>query len=470
MGTLRLFNTLGKKLEEFKPLNPPYVKMYSCGPTVYDYAHIGNFRTFVFQDVLRRYLEYKGYIVYQCCNITDVDDKTIRASRAEGVSLREYTSRYEKAFFEDIDALNIERAEVYPRATEHIQEMVELIKKLLEKGYAYKSGGSVYYDISKFKDYGKLSGISLSSLKVGARVKADQYSKDEVQDFALWKEWDFEDGDVYWSTELGKGRPGWHIECSSMSMKYLGESFDIHTGGVDLIFPHHENEIAQSEAATGKPLARFWLHCEHLLVRGQKMAKSLGNYYTLRDLMNLGYDPKAIRFLLLSANYRAPLNFTEDGLKQAERSVTRILDFVERVRRTKGFEHRPSTMEERILEAEKGFEEAMDDDLNTPAALAALFEFIRDMNRAIDEGKVSDGDLQKAYQLMLKLDKVLGIIATKEERLEEDVERLIKIREDARKRKDWALADKIRAELAERGIILEDTPQGVRWKRRLGPL
>jgi cysteinyl-tRNA synthetase len=464
---LRLFNTLGRKLEVFIPLQEGVVKIYTCGPTVYDYAHIGNFRTFVFQDLLRRYLKYKGYSVFQVQNITDVDDKTIRAAREQGVSLREYTNRYIEAYFQDIDTLGIERAEVYPRATEHIPEMVSLIKKLLEKGFAYFSEGSVYYRVSAFKEYGKLSGIKIAGFRA-ERVKSDEYAKEEARDFALWKAWDEEDGDVFWVTELGKGRPGWHIECSAMSMKYLGETFDIHSGGVDLIFPHHENEIAQSEAVTGKPLARYWVHCEHLLVNGQKMAKSLGNYFTLRDLLARGYTPAAIRFLLLSAHYRDRLNFTFEGLMHAVNTVRRLEEFNLRLSTAK-----PSSSEDRLVESvgeyRRRFEEAMDNDLNAPAALAAFFEFMREVNKALDEGKVSQRDLDSCRAFVNSFNSIFNVIPPYEERLEPELQALIKEREEARRRKDWATADKIREELRRRGVLLEDTPQGVRW-RRVKPL
>jgi len=460
---LRLFNTLGRRIEEFIPLQEGVVKIYTCGPTVYDYAHIGNFRTFVFQDLLRRYLKYKGYSVFQVQNLTDVDDKTIKASKEQKLSLREYTNRYIEAYFQDVDTLGIERAEVYPRATEHIPEMVSLIKKLFEKGMAYFSDGSVYYRISAFKDYGKLSGVRGAGLK-SERIKSDEYSKEEVRDFALWKAWDEGDEDVFWVTELGKGRPGWHRECSAMSMKYLGETFDIHSGGVDLIFPHHENEIAQSEAVTGKPLARYWVHCEHLLVNGQKMAKSLGNYYTLRDLLARGYTPSAIRFLLLSAHYRDQLNFTFEGLTQAENTVKRLYEFNQRLSTAK-----PSSSEDRLTESikeyRKRFEEVMNNDLNAPAALAAFFEFMRGVNKALDENKTSPRDLDECRAFVNSFNSIFYVIPSYEAKLEPELQALINAREDARRRRDWVTADKIREELRIRGVLLEDTPQGVKWKK-----
>ncbi|MEM2466831.1 MAG: cysteine--tRNA ligase [Candidatus Bathyarchaeia archaeon] len=460
------FNTLTRKKERFVPLEEGKVRIYTCGPTVYDFAHIGNFRTFVFQDVLRRWLEYRGFKVIQVMNITDVDDKTIRGARKRNIPLREYTDYYIKAFFEDIEALNLERAEYYPRATEHIPEMVGLIKRLMEKGYAYRGeDGSVYYNISKFKDYGKLSKLKIEELKPGARVKVDEYGKEEARDFALWKAWDEEDGEVFWETEIGKGRPGWHIECSTMAMKYLGETIDIHSGGVDLIFPHHENEIAQIEAATGKPFARYWLHSEHLLVEGKRMAKRYGNFYTLRDLMAKGYDPMAIRYLLMSTHYRQQLNFTFEGLEAAKGAVDRLKAFVCRLLEADG-EGCGEKIKSLMDEAQRRFEEAMDDDLNIGVALAAIFGFVRDVNKLMDENKLSRWEAEEVYDLMMRFDKVLGVIGEikVEGRLPPEAEELIRRREEARKAKDWITADKIREQLKAMGIILEDTPQGVKWR------
>ena len=465
-GEIFFFNTLTRKKEKFVPLEEGKVKIYTCGPTVYDYAHIGNFRTFVFQDLLRRWLEYRGFRVIQVMNITDVDDKTIRGARKRNIPLREYTDYYMKAFFEDIEALNLEKAEYYPRATEHIPEMVELIKRLMEKGYAYRGeDGSIYYDISKFKDYGKLSKLKIEELKPGARVKVDEYGKEEARDFALWKAWDEEDGDIFWETEIGKGRPGWHIECSTMAMKYLGETIDIHSGGVDLIFPHHENEIAQSEAATGKPFARYWLHSEHLLVEGKRMAKRYGNFYTLRDLIGKGYDPKAIRYLLMSTHYRQQLNFTFEGLEGAKGAVDRLTTFVRRLLEADGVGC-DEEIKRLMTDVQKRFESAMDDDLNISVALAALFDFVRDVNKLMDENKLSRREAEEVYGLMMKFDKVLGVIGEikAEEKLPPEAEELIKRREEARKAKDWATADRIREQLRAMGIILEDTPQGVKWR------
>ena len=460
------FNTLTRKKEKFIPLDRGKVRIYTCGPTVYDFAHIGNFRTFIFQDLLRRWLEYRGFKVTQVMNITDVDDKTIRGARKQGVSLRQYTDYYMEAFFKDIEALNLEKAEHYPRATEHIPEMVSLIKRLLEKGYAYKGDdGSIYYNISKFKEYGKLSKLKIEELKPGARVKVDEYGKEEAQDFALWKAWDEDDGDVFWETEIGKGRPGWHIECSTMAMKYLGETIDIHSGGVDLIFPHHENEIAQSEAATGKEFARYWLHSEHLLVEGRRMAKSLGNFYTLRDLIAKGYDPVAIRYLLMATHYRQQLNFTFEGLEAAKNAVDRLKTFVRRLLEADG-KGCGEEIKHLMADVQRRFGEAMDEDLNISVALAALFDFVREVNRLMDENMLSRKEAEEVYALMMRFDKVLGVIGEVkvEERLPKEAEELIRRREEARKAKDWKTADKIREQLKAMGIIIEDTPQGVKWR------
>jgi cysteinyl-tRNA synthetase len=460
------FNTLTRQKERFVPLEKSKVTMYTCGPTVYDYGHIGNFRAFIFEDVLRRWLEYRGFKVIQVMNLTDVDDKAIKAARKCGVPLKEYTERYSKAFFEDVETLNIERAEYYPKATEHIPEMLALITKLIEKGYAYKGeDGSMYYEISKFKDYGKLANIKVESLKLGARVRVDEYAKEEAQDFALWKAWTEEDGDVFWDTPFGKGRPGWHIECSAMSMKYLGETLDIHCGGVDNLFPHHENEIAQSEAATGKKFVNYWLHNEHLLIEGRRMAKSLGNYYTVRDLTARGYNPRAIRYLLLATHYRQQVNFTFEGLDAAKNTLERLRNFIHRLLEADG-KSSGEQLELLINRVQNGFEEAMDDDLNISVALAELFDFIRDVNNIMDRNMLSKEEARKVHSLMLKFDKALGVIGEikKEEALPREAEELILKREEARRAKDWKTADEIRQQLRAMGISVEDTPQGVKWR------
>jgi len=467
--TLRLMNTYGRKLQKFVPLKKNTVRMYTCGPTVWDYAHIGNFRTYVFQDVLRRYLKYRGYRVIQVTNITDVDDKTIRQSKATGVTLSEYTKKYEEAYLADLRALNIERAEHYPRATQHIEQMVELVKRLIRKGFGYQAEGSVYFDISKFRKYGRLSGARLDELKAGARVDSDEYSKDEARDFVLWKGWHPEDGDVFWETAIGKGRPGWHIECSAMSMKYLGTTFDIHSGGEDLIFPHHENEIAQSEAATGKRFVRFWLHSGMLLVAGRKMAKSSGNFFTLRDLLSKGHDPLAVRYLLMSAHYRAQLNFTEEALVDAAKALEALRGTCRRAKDIEATRQQEKIGLQRALSLEElEFERAMDGDLNTPRALAAVHRGARAVNRAIDQGEVSKKDTIAIRRFFSNLDRVLGILAeqTKTQELPEEAERLMRERDLARANRDWETADRLRKELSAIGILVEDTSAGTVWKRK----
>ena len=460
------FNTLTRRKEQFTPIEPDKVQMYTCGPTVYDYAHIGNFRAFLFEDLLKRWLEYRGYTVTHVMNLTDVDDKTIRGSQKQQVPLKQYTEHYANAFFEDINALNVKPATHYPKATDHIPEMVALVKTLIAKSYAYKSqDGSIYYAINKFKNYGQLSHINVQELQAGARVKTDEYTKEEAQDFALWKAWTPEDGDVFWETELGKGRPGWHIECSAMSMRYLGETFDIHCGGIDNMFPHHENEIAQSEAATGKKFVNYWLHNEHLLVEGHKMSKKLGNFYTLRDLLGKGYDPIAIRYLLLSTHYRAQFNFTFEGLDAAKSAVERLRNFVRRLQGADG-KGSHGKVDSAVHAVQTDFGCAMDDDLNISVALGALFDFVRDVNGLLDAGVVSKKEADLAAAEMHEFDAVLGVIGDvkQEEALPKEAEDLIRKREEARIAKDWAAADAIRTKLREIGVIVEDTPQGVRWR------
>ncbi len=431
----------------------------SSGLSVYNYAHIGNMRAYVAADVVRRYLKWKGYRLKHVMNITDVDDKTIRDSMKEGVPLKEFTERYEKAFFEDIGKLNIEKAEFYPRATEHINDMVNLIQALIKKGFAYKGSDAIYYSVSKFKGYGKLAQLDMGGLKAGARVSQDEYDKEHAHDFALWKFWDEADGDVCWDTPIGRGRPGWHVECSAMSMKYLGPSPDMHTGGVDLIFPHHQNEIAQSEAATGKKFVKYWLHNEHLLVDGQKMSKSAGNFFTLRDLLKKGHSPGAIRYLLLATHYRQKLNLTEEGIKAAQQAVSRLQEFTSRAmsgRDGKG-------MGVVAKKAKTAFESAMDDDLNTPLALSVVFDFMRCAN--------SEGAGRKAYGLMLDFDKVLGLRLGEggewkgAEDAAPEIRELILERERCRKRKEWKAADIIRDRLKAMGIAVEDSKDGPIWKK-----
>ena len=461
---LKLYNTMGRKLEPFKPIRQGEVRMYTCGPTVWNYAHIGNFRTFVFEDILRRHLRFKGYRVTQVMNITDVEDKIIKGIKEFHKPLKALTEFYEAAFLEDLATLKAERAEFYPRATEHIPEMVSLIKVLQEKGYAYSApDGSIYYDVSKFKDYGALSGVRLDSLRSAGRVSSDHYEeKQEASDFALWKAWVPDDGEVYWENELGKGRPGWSIECSAMAMKYLGETFDIHTGGVDHRFPHHENEIAQSEGATGKKFVNYWLHSEFLSVSGEEMHKSAGNFVTLRELVQQGWDPLTIRLFLNSARYRDPIDLTESALAQARSQRVRLQEFIGRLRSVKASVASGKGAGKEFL-AE--FEEAMDDDLNTPRAFAALFAFVKKTNTMIDVGSLGKEGAKEALEALQRADTVLGIMDFEEESLPSDLAELLSKREEARKRKDFAESDRIRQVLLRAGVELEDTPSGTRWKR-----
>jgi len=461
---LRFKNTFSNKVEEFKPIDPGKVRMYTCGPTVHDFAHIGNFRTFIFEDLLRRYLKYKGYELTHIMNLTDIDDKIIRKSTQSKTPLKEFTAKYIRAFFEDLDTLGCERAEMYPAATDHVAEMVEIIKKLVARGMAYEANGDYYFKIGQFPKYGKLARLDMEGLKPGARVASDEYAKETASDFALWKKWDAKDGDIFWETELGKGRPGWHIECSAMSMKYLGEHFDIHTGGVDNIFPHHENEIAQSEGATGHPFVNYWMHSEHLLVEGRKMAKSLNNFYTLRDLLAKGYSGKSVRCLLLSTHYRQQMNFTMSGLDGSAAALERYNDFIANLSAYPGATS-SGQAEECCRNAAKGFEENLDDDLNISGSLGVVFDFIRDINRLKAENKLSVAERDAALTLVRKFDTVLNF-AKGTESLDTDIEAAIQARTEAKKRKDFAEADRIRQELLAKGIILEDTAQGVRWKRK----
>ena len=463
---LRFFNTLTRRKEKFTPLEPGKVRMYTCGPTVYDYAHIGNFRAFLFEDLLKRWLEYRGFTVTHVMNLTDVDDKTIKGAQKQQIPLTQYTAHYTEAFFEDIKKLNVKPANHYPKATDHIPQMTQLIQTLLDKGYAYKSqDGSTYYAINKFKNYGKLSKTKPQALKTGARVKQDEYTKEEAQDFALWKAHTPEDGNVFWNTPLGKGRPGWHIECSAMSMHYLGETFDIHCGGIDNIFPHHENEIAQSEAATGKRFVRYWLHNEHLLVEGKKMAKKTGNYYTLRDLLKRGHDPIAIRYLLQSTHYRAQFNFTLEALDAAHMAVERLRNFARRLQDADGAGSE-GKIAELLREVQKAFGDAMDDDLNVSIALGALFDFVREVNTLLDAGMVAKGEAEGVSAFIGGLDGVLGVIGEveAEKTLPKEAEALIQEREEARKARDWTRADALRLKLRTMGVIVEDTAEGVRWR------
>ncbi len=463
---LKVYNTLKRKKEEFVPLKGKQVGLYTCGPTVYNYPHIGNYRAYVFGDLLKRVLKAQGYTVTHIMNITDVDDKTIRDSQKAKKSLKAFTQEYENAFFEDLETLGIQNADVFPRATEHIKEMIDLIQQLLKKGNAYESEDGIYFKINSFKNYGKLARIKLADLEAGAsgRVTADEYAKENANDFALWKFYTPEDGDVVWDAPFGKGRPGWHIECSAMSMKYLGPQFDVHTGGVDLIFPHHQNEIAQSEGATAKPFVKYWLHNEWLLVDGKKMSKSMGNFYTLRDILAKGYDPLAIRYLYLGTHYRQKFNFTFEGLDAAKQAVQRIQDCYANLADADAVEHNKD-VHKRIDELKKQFGKAMDDDLDTPPALAALFEFVKDVNVMLANKELSKKDGQAFREAFEEVDQILGILKKKEKPLAKDLQKLIDDREAARAAKQWKKADELRDELRKKGIILEDSAHGVRWKR-----
>lgn len=479
MHEIRLHNTLGGKIEAFTPQKSDAVRMYTCGPTVYDYAHIGNYRTFVFQDILRRFLEFRGYKMNHVMNLTDVDDRIIANAAAAGVGIREYTEKYARAFFDDCKALSIEPPEHWIRATDHIDDMVKLIQRLQEKTYTYPSDGSIYYRIAKFPQYGRLSNIDVSGIQAGARVDVDRYEKESARDFALWKA--PKPGEHFWETPIGRGRPGWHIECSAMAMKYLGETLDIHTGGIDLAFPHHENEIAQSEGATGKPFVRYWMHAEHLLVEGEKMSKSLGNFYTLRDLFAKGYKPSTLRFALASVPYRKQLNFTFDGLQQAASSVERLRNFSARLAQGKSPAGKQKGMAARIAAAAEEFDAGLSDDLNTARALAAAFDLLREINIAIDKGDFRQGDIAGAQEFLDNFDRVFAVMKDNDtEKLRElgfgaaecgpsdaEIEKLIADRQAARQHRDFAASDRIRKELADRGIMVEDAKDGsVRWKRK----
>jgi len=461
-GTTYFYNTMTGKKEIFIPMEKGKVKMYTCGPTVYDNAHIGNFRTFIFEDLLRRYLKLKGYEVFQVMNITDVDDKTIRNAIAEKRSISEYTQKYIKMFFDDLDRLRIERAEVYPKATEHIGEMIALIKRLGDKGFIYEKDGSTYFRIKDFKSYGKLSNIDFSNVRSGSRYDTDEYEKEDVRDFVLWKKTDPESGEPTWDSPFGKGRPGWHIECSAMSMKYLGETFDIHTGGVDNIFPHHENEIAQTEAATEKTFVKYWLHCEHLLVENSKMSKSAGNFYTLRDLEE--YDMLAVRYLLLSAHYRAQLNFTIDGLKQAEATIRNFNEFRERFEQYEPSKEEDRGLQEFIDKTKKDFIAALDDDLNISKALGFIFIAIRELNMKMNKNEMCRKGREKAQHFFDMVDSILDIRVKKELDVDPtEVERLLEERNRCRKERDFVRADEIRNILQDRNIVINDGKEKTTW-------
>jgi len=464
--TLQAFNTLGRRLEPLRPIEPGHVRLYTCGPTVYNVAHIGNLRTFLWEDVLARHLRSTGLRVTQVMNLTDVDDKTIKGATEAGLSLTEFTGKYADLFFRDIDRLGLQRAERYPRATEHIPEMREITAKLLERGHAYESEGSVYFRISTFPEYGRLSGIDLSQARRSDRVADDEYEKEDIKDFVLWKA--AKPGEPTWDSPWGPGRPGWHVECSAMSMKYFGSHFDMHTGAVDNIFPHHENEIAQSEAATGEKFVDLWMHAEHLIVDGEKMAKSKGNFYTLDDVLARKNDPVAVRYLLLSVPYRKKLNFTWEALTGAASAVERIRSAVARIDEAAaagGAKPGAFPAADRAAQFSADFTAALDDDLNTAEALGVLFTFLREINAALVENTLDAAGASAAAAALRKADLVLGVLPAKDDALDADIEAMIEARNAARRRRDFAESDRIRGDLAARGIVLEDGPTGTRWKR-----
>ena len=469
---LRLFNTYSRALEEFHPLDSAgrVVKMYTCGPTVYSHAHIGNFRAYLFEDLLQRHLELREFKVRRVMNITDVDDKTIRGSRSAGIPLAEFTAPFKQAFFEDLDILRIKRADFFPEATEpgQIAAMIEMIKTLMEHELAYQADDkSVYFRINKFPGYGQLAHLDLAELRSTGRVKSDEYEKEHVGDFALWKAWDEEDGPVRWESPWGPGRPGWHIECSAMATQLLGEQLDIHCGGVDNIFPHHEAEIAQTEGCTGKKFVRYWLHCAHLMVDGQKMSKSLGNFYTLRDVLGKGYSGREVRYALMRVHYRAPLNFTWEGMEESREALRRIDDWVARLRESSASFQLAKAGREQAESSPSMFEEALDDDLNISGALGVLFETIRETNRALDLGKLEAGTGSAWLQWWERIDRVLGV-SGEENAVPAEIAALGEARVQARLAKDWRKSDELRDELAARGWEARDTKDGQKITRRAG--
>jgi len=480
---LKLFNTLSRSIQEFAPLAPPKVGMYCCGPTVYDFAHIGNWRTFVFGDLVRRTLEFKGYAVTHVMNITDVEDKIIKHVRETKTSLREFTGKYEAAFLEDLKTLNCRLPHHTPRATEYISEIISLIEKLVQRGIAYKAAdGSVYFSIEKYRGcgctYGQLLKLNFDEMKAGERVKSDEYAKESVADFALWKARVPEDGDVFWPSPFGEGRPGWHIECSAMSTKILGPSFDLHLGGEDLIFPHHEDEIAQSEGATGKPFVKYWLHGAHLLVEGKKMSKSLGNFFTLRDLLAKGFTGREIRYLLLTAHYRETFNFTLEGLQGAHAALARIDECLGKLREAAGAPASGSarTDPQKNLQPAGSvtgapnellarFTDALDDDLNISAAWGTVFEWVRETNRQLAENSLNAADASSALTAWNKIDSVLGLGTKSEAEVPAEISSLLAARQAARQAKDFKKSDAIRDELKAKGWVIEDTPKGPKLKK-----
>jgi cysteinyl-tRNA synthetase len=466
---LKLTNTLTGKPEVFEPADGQTVRMYTCGPTVYNFVHIGNLRTFIWEDILRRHLASKWKINH-VMNITDIDDKIIKRSIETGQDIKSYTGPYTLGFFEDCEKLRIQKPEIVSPATEHIEEMIRLVQRLMAAGYAYREGDSIYYRISRFPDYGRLSHLDKRELKVGARIDADEYEKEEPRDFVLWKA-PKDPREPRWPAPFGEGRPGWHLECSAMAMKFLGETLDLHCGGVDLLFPHHENEIAQSEAVTGRQFVRFWIHGEHLLVDGEKMAKSKGNFFTLRDLLDKGYDPITIRYLLVSVRYRKQLNFTFEGLKEARAALDRIKEFLFRLETSKLKPGNDPKLAAALATARQEFEASLDDDLNTSGALGAIFIFIGEVNVAMAEGRLLEDNRAEIKAWFKVIDDRLAIIpsmeyAVHEDKEAEEIEALVAQRNEARKTRNFTLSDKIRQDLLDRGIVIEDTREGTKWRRK----
>jgi cysteinyl-tRNA synthetase len=462
---IKFFNTMGRTLEEFKSIHPNEVRMYTCGPTVYNFAHIGNFRAYMFEDLLRRTLKYFGYKVTQVMNLTDVDDKTIRDSQAANMSLNDFTDQYKKSFFEDIKTLNIENAEVYPAATDHISEMVTLIEVLIDKGYAYQADDKcVYFSIAKFPEYGKLAKIDLENQRSGARVKNDEYAKDAVADFALWKAWDNDDGDVHWESPWGKGRPGWHIECSAMAMRYLGKTFDIHTGGIDNMFPHHEDEIAQSEAANGCTYVNYWLHCAHLMVEGKKMSKSEDNFYTRAQCLEKGYAGRELRWVLLGAHYRKKLNFTFAACDQALITLNKFSELFSQLKKIT-LAGDGSEVQEIISKAKHAFDKGLADDLNISESFSAVFGLQHDTNKLLNSNSLSKAGAEKIFDQFRKLDEVFAVFAVDEQQentVPAEIMEMAEKRCAARAAKDFATADAMRDQLKEAGWVVEDSYDGFR--------
>lgn len=464
--SLHFYNSLHRRVEAFTPITPGQVALYTCGPTVYDFAHVGNFRAYMFEDLLRRSLTYAGYAVTQVMNLTDVDDKTIKGSQRAGLPLAEFTRKYKDAFFEDLEALRIQPAEHYPAATEHIQEMIDLIRALMDKGIAYQAeDGSVYFAIARFPGYGQLVTIDPEAQRRSSRTQQDEYDKESVADFALWKAHSEADGEVSWESPWGRGRPGWHVECSAMSMKYLGKTFDIHTGGIDNMFPHHEDEIAQSEAANGCTFVNYWLHCAHLIVDGEKMSKSLGNFYTLRQILDQGYSGREVRWVLLGTHYRQALNFSFQACLDARASLQRIDDLVARLKGA-GTGTTATGLRESIQTRLDEFLAGLADDLNISAALAGLFGLVRDVNKGLDAGPVSPDDTEAVLDALRKMDQVLDVIhVDRAETVPANIVALAEERQQARKDRHFALADQLRDTLRDQGWVVEDTPTGPRIKR-----